>query len=133
MDLLDSKVIDLQQKTDKYQKEVCDIKEIIESNDILCHQMQSHINELDQYSCRNSIQIIGIEKQTNEKLTETICKFSKQKPNIDLQPHFIDRCHPVGNYRNRNAVLVKFASHKHIQDTIKALKGSGIIITEDLT
>ena len=136
MDLLDSKVFDLQQKTDKCQKEVCDVKEFIESNDVLCHQMQTHINELEQYSRRNSIRIFGIEKQTNEKLTETICKFSKQKLNIDLQPHFIDRCHPVGNYQNRNAVLVKFVSHKHKQDTIKArraLKGSGIIIAEDLT
>ena len=42
LDLLDSEVFDLQQKTDKYQKEVCDIKEIIELNDVLCHQMQTH-------------------------------------------------------------------------------------------
>ena len=98
--------------------------------------MQTHINELEQYSRRNSIRIFGIEKQTNEKLTETVCKFSKQKLNIDLQPQFIDRCHPVGNYRNRNAVLVKFVSYEHKQDTIKArraLKGSGIIIAEDHT
>ena len=66
-----------------------------------------------QYSRKNSIRIFGIEEQTNEKLTETICKFSKQKLNIDLQPHFIDRCHRVGNYRNRNAILVKFVSCKH--------------------
>ena len=96
-------------------KEVCDVKEFIESNDVLCHQMQTHINELEQYSRRNSIRIFGIEKQTNDKLTETICKFSRQKLNIDLQPHFIDRCHPVGNYRNRNTVLVKFVSYKHKQ------------------
>ena len=39
-------------------------------------------------------------------------------------------------HRNRNAALVKFVSHRHRQDTLKArraLKGSGIIITEDLT
>ena len=34
LDHLDSKVLDLQQKTDKYQIEVRDIKEIIESNGI---------------------------------------------------------------------------------------------------
>ena len=55
------------------------------------------------------MQILGIEKQTNEKLTETKCQFSKQKLNIELQPHFIDRCH-VGNYRNCSAILVKFVS-----------------------
>ena len=96
----------------------------------------THINELEQYSRMNGRRIFGIEKQTNEKLTETMCMSSKQKLNIDLQPHFIDRCHPVGNYRNRNALLVKFVSHKHKQDTIKsrrALKASGIIISEDLT
>ena len=65
-DLLDSKVIDLEQKADEYRKEVHDIKEIIKSNDKLCHQMQSHMNELEQYSRRNSIRIFGIEKQTNE-------------------------------------------------------------------
>ena len=111
MDLFYSEVFDLQQKTDKCQKEVCDINEFIESNDVLCHQMQTHIDELEQYSRRNSIRIFGIEKQTNENLTETISNFSKQKLNIDLQPHFIDRCHPVGNYQDRNAVLVKFVSY----------------------
>ena len=65
LDLLDSKVFDVQQQTDKCQKEVCDIKESIESNDVICHQKQTHINELEQYSRRNSIQIFGIEKQTN--------------------------------------------------------------------
>ena len=53
LDLLHSKVFDLEQKTDKYQNDVCYIKEIIELNDKLCHQMQSHINEDEQYSCRN--------------------------------------------------------------------------------
>ena len=123
---LDFKVIDVQQKADKCQKELCDIKEIIESTNVLCHQMQTHINEHEQYSRRNSIWIFGIEKQTNEKLTQTICKFSKQKLDIDLQPHFIDRCHPVSKYRNCNAVLVKFVSCKHKQDVLKvrrALKG----------
>ena len=71
-------------------------------------QMQSHICKFEQYSRRNSIRIFGIQKQTNEKLAETICKFSKQKLNVDLQLHFIDRCHRVGNYQNRNAILVKF-------------------------
>ena len=60
LDLLDSKVFDLEQKTDKYLKEVCDIKEVIESNGKLSYQMQTHINEPEQYSCRNSILIFGI-------------------------------------------------------------------------
>ena len=33
-------------KTDQYQKEVCDMNEIIEWNDVLCHQMKTHIDEL---------------------------------------------------------------------------------------
>ena len=66
LDLLNSKVFDIEQKTDEYQK-VCDIREIIEWNDKLCYQMQTNINELEQYSSRNSIRIFGIEKQTNEK------------------------------------------------------------------
>ena len=82
--------------------------------------MQTYINELEQYSRKNSIRIFGIEKQTSEKLTETICKFSRQKLNNNLQPHFIDRCHPVGYYRNRNTVFVKFVSYEHKQDTHKA-------------
>ena len=62
LDLLDSKVFDLERKTDKYQNEVCDIKEIIDSEGELCHQTQSHINVLEQYSRRNSMHIFGIEK-----------------------------------------------------------------------
>ena len=73
LDLLDSKVFDLQQKTDKCQKRSLRYKEFIELNDELCHKMQTHVNELEQYSRRNSIRIFGLEKQTSEKLTETIC------------------------------------------------------------
>ena len=70
-----------------------------------------------------------------KKITETICKFFRQKLRIDLQPHFIDRCDRVCNCQNRNSMQVKFVSYKHKQFTLKAihaLKGSGIIITEDL-
>ena len=67
LSLLDSKVFDLEQKTDKCQDEVCDIKEIIELNDKHCHQIQSHINELEQYFRRNSIQIFRIEKQKTNR------------------------------------------------------------------
>ena len=45
--------------------------------------MQTHINELEKYSRRNSIRIFGIEKQINEKLAETFCESSKQKLSID--------------------------------------------------
>ena len=134
-DVLDSKVFDIQLKTDQYQREFCYLKEVIEWKDVLCHQMHIHIDELEHYSRRHRIWMIGIERQTKEKLIEAISMFSKQKLNIDLQPHFIDRCHPVSKYRNRNAVLVKFVSHQHRQDTLKvrrALNVSGIAITEDL-
>ena len=67
LDLLDSNVYDIEKKTEKYQNEVCDIKEIIESNDKLYHQMQSHINDLEQYSSRSIIRIFGIGKQSSEK------------------------------------------------------------------
>ena len=95
--------------------------------------MQSHINELEQYSRRNSIRIFGIEKQANEKLTETICTFFKQKPNNDLQPHIIDSCRRIGTHQSLNAMLVIFVSCKHRQVTLKerrALNVSGINITE---
>ena len=97
--------------------------------------MHIHIDELEHYSRRHSTWMIGIERQTKVKLTKTISMFSKQKLNIDLQPHFIDRCHPVSKYRNRNSVLVIFVSYQHKQDTLKvrrALNVSGIAITEDL-
>ena len=100
-------------------------------NDKLCHQVQPHIKELEQYSRWNSIRIFEIEKPT-----EIICRFSKQKPNVNLQPHIIDRCHTVGNYRYRNTVLVKFISRKHKQETLRTrrpMKGSDIIIVVNLT
>ena len=65
LDHLHSNVFNLEKETYNYQNEVYDIKEFIESNDKLCQQMQSHINELEQYSGSNSIRIFGIEKQTN--------------------------------------------------------------------
>ena len=50
LDLLNSKVLDVELKTDKHSNEVCGIKEIIESNDKLCHQMQFHVYEPEQWT-----------------------------------------------------------------------------------
>ncbi|XP_071834553.1 uncharacterized protein [Apostichopus japonicus] len=112
-------------------KYLADMKSEIEKN-------SDKMNDLDQYSRKNCVRVFGIKENANEKPTELLINLAKNQLGVDITPSSIDRAHRVGTLiENRiRAIIVKFQSHKDCKSFIKnrrKLKGSGIVIKEDLT
>ncbi|KAK9711956.1 hypothetical protein QE152_g25161 [Popillia japonica] len=98
------------------------------------------LDNLEQYSRRNNIRIIGIKEQKDEKLESELVSLFKDKLNINIVQRDMDCFHRVGNVDSKTKasrpVIIKFATY-NIKDEVlknrKKLRGSNIFISEDLT
>lgn len=123
--------------------QMLEMKEEITGLTSLTKEQQEEINNLEQYSRRDSVRIHGLPDNGREE-TSWDCeqKFLKVV-NItlglpDINTHKISALHRVGRLQQGKPrpVIVKFVSRKDKEQVIKArcrLKGSGIVISEDLT
>ena len=78
--------------------------------------LKNKINELEQYSRRNSTRLNCIPESKDEK-SDDITKCVARAVDVELTHDMIDRSHRVGpksatDSRNR-AIVVKFTSHRH--------------------
>ena len=95
-------------------------------------QLEDKLDDLEQYSRRNSIRITGIEENTD------VTQFLANKLDVDVGNH-IERYHPVGKRREDGKprpLLVKFLNYHSRSAVLKnrsKLKGAGVFINEDLT
>lgn len=92
---------------------------------------------LEQYSRRNSLRIYGIPKTKTENTDEIVMDLCKNKLNINVSSSVIDSSHRLpGKEGAHPPLIVKFVS-RNIKNLIfankKKLKGSSVIIKEDLT
>lgn len=92
---------------------------------------------LEQYSRRNSLRIYGIPKNTNENTDEIVINLCRDKFNINISTDMIDCSYRLpGKEGAHSPIIVKFVSwntKKLIYANKKKLKGSKILIKEDLT
>ncbi|KAK9744215.1 hypothetical protein QE152_g7856, partial [Popillia japonica] len=95
------------------------------------------VNDLEQYSRRNSIRIYGVPEHDKENINTTITGLCHSKLGAELSEDMIDCCHRLpGKQPNHRPILVKFVSRdikKRVYANKKKLKGSKIVIREDLT
>ncbi|KAL8577578.1 hypothetical protein ACOMHN_044258 [Nucella lapillus] len=91
----------------------------------LCLQ-QEKVDELEQYSRRNSIRVIGVPECEGEN-TDEITKKIDSEIGVVVDSSMIDRSHRVGNKPSGNepgnrAIIVKFTSYRHKQQLLVAKK-----------
>lgn len=96
------------------------------------------IDDLQQYSRRNSLRVNGIPETRGENTTELIKTMVKEKLGTVLEDRDIDRSHRVGkpSTGKTRSIIVKFTSYQPRSAVIKnrrKLKGESINIKEDLT
>ncbi|KAK9738944.1 hypothetical protein QE152_g9397 [Popillia japonica] len=95
------------------------------------------VNDLEQYSRRNSIRIYGVPEHDKENINTTITGLCHSKLGVEVSEDMIDCCHRLlGKQPNHRPILVKFVSRdikKRVYANKKKLKGSKIVIREDLT
>ena len=103
--------------------------------------LRSRCIDLEQYSRRNNIRILGIDdpKQTEtaDDTTAKVITMLQSKLEMDVNINDIDIAHRLGKFRKdgNRPVIVKFLSRKKKNQALykrRALKGSSIVIKEAL-
>lgn len=112
-----------------------------------CDSLEQKVNQLEQYSRRNSVRMFGFQETENENATELVVNYIQDSlgmRNIDASD--IDRCHRIGRLTTKpRAIIVKFVRHTSKRDVMVANKQlvkrcrqnkealPRIVIREDLT
>ena len=109
---------------------------------VVCNILQGQNNDLEQYTRRNNIRIFGVREtarfEKSEDTTREVEKIIRKLNILNLNATCIDVAHRIGQQRpaSDRAILVRLTSHKaqsKILSARRTLKGTGIVITEDLT
>lgn len=100
--------------------------------------LQKKFDQMDQFSRRSNLRILNFEENPSEQIREEVIKLMNTKLAINLTHKDIDICYRVGNKKEGKArgVFIKLHDYmvKHkIYNKKRMLKGTGIIIREDLT
>jgi len=118
------------------------MKEQLTEREIKLKFQAADINNLEQYTRRNSVRIYGVndpeKKETSAETAKQVVKLVKDKLEVDITVADIDIAHRTGIFQNdgNRPIICKFVSRFTKHDVIKArrkLKKSGYVIKEDLT
>lgn len=144
---------DIQVTIDNKFAELQQLQTKIDAHEEKISGMTASLNNLEQYSRRNNIRVLGIAEKDGENTDEVVCELAQQI-GVQLSPRDIDRSHRIGKppgqqkryvdaLRSNTSrsdpprpIIVKFTSYKPKQVLIKErrkLKGTRTIIVEDLT
>lgn len=107
----------------------------------LNRNLTDNLDDLEQYSRRNCLLLHGIKESSDEKTDQIVIQIINDKLHLNLQPGDIDRSHRLGQSRKRpnmkpRSIIIKFVSYRSRSTVFKnkrLLKGSGLVITENLT
>lgn len=102
-------------------------------------------DELEQYQRRNNIRIFGIAETAGENTDQIVADLCRDKLGVqDVTVEALCRTHRVGRppapgpngEKRHRPIIVRFTSYRDrrtVYDSKKKLKGTGIVIREDLT
>lgn len=94
-------------------------------------------DELEQYSRLNSLRIFGVPEKPGECTDQVVKDLCKEKLNINISTSDIDCSHRLpGKEPYHKPIIVKFVTRnikKLVYSKKSSLKGSGVVIKEDLT
>lgn len=99
----------------------------------------NRMDNLEQYSRRNCLLVHGIAEERNEDCEQVLLKLFTEKMNVTgVERRDFDRAHRLGVMKPNRArpIIIKFVSYgprRAIFAAKKALKGTKITITEQLT
>ena len=131
---------DLRKDNDKLNQEINGLKEQNISLKRDVDTLLEKANEQEQYGRLEAIRIHGIPEVANENCKEKVCNVFQQKLGIDIKPNDITKIHRLDQLYNKpgkpRPIILRFIAHYHKRACIenrRKLKGTGIVITEDLT
>ncbi len=146
---LESELFDIKNSLEKTVLEVkrlaaenLELKQEIKSKDNTISNLVNKSNEAEQYSRRNNIRIFGLKdggrQETIFDTEKLVLRLFNHKLGVKLSASDVDITHRLGKLTRDSdrPVIVKFSNRKAKISVItqrKNLKGSRVVITEDLT
>lgn len=134
------KLEEIEKERDESQKKNEELEAQLSEREARLKDHEVRLNDIEQYTRRNSVRIYGDtdKNETIEHSRDLVIKLLKDKLLITVQSHEIDVAHRLGRFMKEGCrpIICKFVSRTLKRDVIKkrrSLKGSQIIIREDLT
>lgn len=120
----------LQTEVKRLNEEVSSLKtSLVEAN--------MRIEHLEQYSRANNLRIFGVKEQEKEDVNNLVVNMCNEKLGISITTSDIDVAHRLKSKENGiRPIIVRFlhrSTKKNIYNSKKKLKGSKVVIKEDLT
>lgn len=134
---LDKIVAAVSDKLNFCQKELVSCKVNIESLDKRLLRMEEALDEQEQYTRRNNIRVYGVPEAKKENTSELFVDLCREKLKINITNNDLDCCHRLaGKEGASKPIIVRFVRRdirNKIYNEKRKLKGTKIVITEDLT
>ena len=150
-DILDEKLgmlHDLEVAIDTKLHQLRGVEATLETSSAKLKDLETRMDHIDQYSRRNSIRLLGVKATPGEDTNQIAIDIAKQI-GVDIKPDSIDRSHRTparisqDQSQSRNTshsrpppIIVKFVSYQskfQMFSNRRKLKGSGVVIVEDLS
>ncbi|KAK3909296.1 LINE-1 retrotransposable element ORF1 protein [Frankliniella fusca] len=121
--------------------EITDLKIELRAKDDKISKLESYVetrlDELEQYGRRNNLRIFGIPEEENENTDDIILDLAA-KMEVMMHRSCIDRSHRIGRRipgtpRPIIAKFVDYGNRRSLYEAKKNLKGTKIVVREDLT
>lgn len=140
---LQGQMFDLQQGMSMKDNEIGMLNKAVADQSTEISSLNLALDSLEQYSRRSSIRILGVEEKQGEDTEAVVKEIITTKLGVSLEPSCdIDRLHRTGSARTTTttarprSIIVKMQSYKKRREILlnrRKLKGTGILIVEDLT
>jgi len=100
-------------------------------------KLKGEQDDLDQYQRRWNLVLHGLPENNDENCAEIVHQLINTKLNVNLPASSLQRSHRLGTKTNgKRPIIVRFLNYsdrKRVYGEKKKLKGTGIVITENLT
>nr|CAI5843330.1 unnamed protein product [Callosobruchus analis] len=139
---LSTKIAELEQKLEKLEADnstvIADIKEEMAIMKTENDYLMKKFDQLDQQSRLNNVRIFSLKEQAGEDLEAEIIRLFDSKLGIQIKMEDIVFCKRIGKMRQgkTRGILLKLANTKlkqRVYNSKKRLKGTGVVMKEDLT
>lgn len=123
-----SKIEKLEAENSKLTRNIKDLENLIDMNNDVINKKHN----------KSSLRVFGITETKNENCMDVVIDLLNKKIGVNITKLNIDVCHRVGKYDKKKSrpIFIKFVQFeikREIYSLKKKLKGSGVVIREELT
>ena len=129
-------------ENEKLAKANKDLREAVKQREISHKSHEKELNELEQYTRRDSVRIYGVADserfEASSRTAELVASMMNSKLELPVSTSDIDIVYRLGKFRadGNKPIICKFVSRETKASVLKArrkLKGSAVVVREDLT